>query len=717
MIVKMNRTGRGGGSGPTQYLLGKDGNREGAELLRGEPGEIKDLIDSNPHSNKYLSGGLHFKESDLPDDVKNEIMDKFETTLLPSLNQNNYSILWVQHRDKNLVENGVDTGEKRLELNFVIPNIELTTGKTLDPYYHNRDVHRVNTFKELINEKYQLDSPDHVKNWQTNTLDLRNKETFNETLKTQNDVRNAITESVSQQFVEGNINNRDETVNYLKELGLDIKNVAKQSVSIANPIKENGQNIRLKGAFFKEDFTHETRQLLIESERDRRQNSIQSINEIRARDTSTVRSFERKLEESVRIAEQRMEDKFGISKEFNRENQSIQHTDARGIEKSSDRNELDLSSYLERASKIREQYGRDLQRSEQQDEKSLQKFQESLSKNPSLVDTWIGNSSSDSVGDRLVSERQLPNLAHEQSNTRAEAGELSEQDRQEQSISRKSGVFDPKQSNSERQQRGHVIQSSEGIIEIRDAERSEVVESEMGLSNSKSEIEEINNDRARNTIDEKFRAFTERVSEAFERGLDKARGFFDKISEQIGFIRAGKQDIARQSEPYESKARDDFEETLNNGNEFREEYKSIERATEHIRDFNDKNGQTHGFTEIFEKLAHNTAEQLQRDQGRVQEVSFENAGYRRDNEDLQPVVGDNSSDRQQDSQIESSLERVSERVNSEHEREQGTSERAIERDSLIESLSSNIDDFGNSSNEYESAKKNENESISDIKRL
>ena len=69
-----------------------------------------------------------------------------------------------------------------------------------------------------------------------------------------------------------------------------------------------------------------------------------------------------------------MEDKFGISKEFNRENQSIQHTYERRIEKSSDRNELDLSSHLEQASKIREQYGRDLQRSEQQDEKVFKNF-------------------------------------------------------------------------------------------------------------------------------------------------------------------------------------------------------------------------------------------------------------------------------------------------------------------------------------------------------
>ncbi|MGK3325838.1 hypothetical protein ACSLPB_29600, partial [Escherichia coli] len=42
---------------------------------------------------------------------------------LPGLEKNQYSILWVEHQDKG-----------RLELNFVIPNMELQTGKRLQPY-------------------------------------------------------------------------------------------------------------------------------------------------------------------------------------------------------------------------------------------------------------------------------------------------------------------------------------------------------------------------------------------------------------------------------------------------------------------------------------------------------------------------------------------------------------------------------------------------------
>ena len=45
MIVKFHARGTGGGKGPTQYLLGRDGQREGATLLRGDPDEVAALID------------------------------------------------------------------------------------------------------------------------------------------------------------------------------------------------------------------------------------------------------------------------------------------------------------------------------------------------------------------------------------------------------------------------------------------------------------------------------------------------------------------------------------------------------------------------------------------------------------------------------------------------------------------------------------------------
>ncbi|WP_176141382.1 hypothetical protein, partial [Salmonella enterica] len=46
MIVKFHARGKGGGSGPVDYLLGRERNREGATVLRGNPEEVRELIDS-----------------------------------------------------------------------------------------------------------------------------------------------------------------------------------------------------------------------------------------------------------------------------------------------------------------------------------------------------------------------------------------------------------------------------------------------------------------------------------------------------------------------------------------------------------------------------------------------------------------------------------------------------------------------------------------------
>ena len=50
-------------------------------------------------------------------------MEDFEKHLLPSLESDQYNILWVEHTDKG-----------RLELNFVIPKIELTRKIALNPF-------------------------------------------------------------------------------------------------------------------------------------------------------------------------------------------------------------------------------------------------------------------------------------------------------------------------------------------------------------------------------------------------------------------------------------------------------------------------------------------------------------------------------------------------------------------------------------------------------
>jgi hypothetical protein len=54
-------------------------------------------------------------------------MASFERVLMPGLDKDQYSMLWVEHRDKGGW------------LNFLIPNTELLTGRRLQPYYDRAD--------------------------------------------------------------------------------------------------------------------------------------------------------------------------------------------------------------------------------------------------------------------------------------------------------------------------------------------------------------------------------------------------------------------------------------------------------------------------------------------------------------------------------------------------------------------------------------------------
>jgi len=153
MIVDFFRHGSGLSKGCLDYLLGEDREREHALVLSGDVELTAQLIDSSPFAKKYTSGCLSFYEHDLNDQDKQQIMQNFEECLFPGLNQDQYQILWVQHQDKV----NQDTGQTRLELNFVIPNVELSTGKRLQPFYAPVDLDRVDLFKQIINTQQRIE--------------------------------------------------------------------------------------------------------------------------------------------------------------------------------------------------------------------------------------------------------------------------------------------------------------------------------------------------------------------------------------------------------------------------------------------------------------------------------------------------------------------------------------------------------------------------------
>lgn len=234
MIVSFFSRGTGGGRGPVEYLLGKDQDRELAELLRGDALETLALIDSSPYAKRYTSGCLSFEEADLTPELKRQLMDTFEETLFPGMDKNQYNILWVEHRDKG-----------RLELNFVIPNIELTTGRRLQPYFYKADEKRVDAWKTIQNIENGFSDPDDPARRQalTPAKDLP---------ASSKAIADDIHAGIEAMIGSGQIENRADVVAALENAGLTVARQTKTFISIENP--DGGRNIRLRGGVYEQDF-------------------------------------------------------------------------------------------------------------------------------------------------------------------------------------------------------------------------------------------------------------------------------------------------------------------------------------------------------------------------------------------------------------------------------------------------------------------------------
>lgn len=234
MIVKFHPRGRGGGSGPVDYLLGKDRLRAGAVVLQGKPEEIRELIDASPYAKKYTSGVLSFAEADLPPGQREKLMASFERVLMPGLDKDQYSILWVEHTDKG-----------RLELNFLIPNTELLTGKRLQPYYDRADRPRIDAWQTVVNGRLGLHDPNAPEN-------RRALVTPSALPKTKQEAAEAITRGLLEMTSSGELKTRQDVTEALTAAGFEVVRVTKNSISIADP--DGGRNIRLKGAIYEESF-------------------------------------------------------------------------------------------------------------------------------------------------------------------------------------------------------------------------------------------------------------------------------------------------------------------------------------------------------------------------------------------------------------------------------------------------------------------------------
>lgn len=229
---------KGGTTNGIDYLCSKDRIENGtARILGGDAELTKALVrdlESQGRKQKLTIGVLSFEEQNLSDDVKQKIMKDFEKTLLPGLTPGeDYNILWVEHTDKG-----------RLELNYAIPKIHLPTNKALNPYYDKQDRSRIEIFRDLINDEYNLSSP----------LDPSKKQTLNNDKKiNQFKDKKQLNEQLYKLVSEGVLENREQLISALEESEIKVTRQGKDYISIKLP--EDKKATKLKGGIYNEQFT------------------------------------------------------------------------------------------------------------------------------------------------------------------------------------------------------------------------------------------------------------------------------------------------------------------------------------------------------------------------------------------------------------------------------------------------------------------------------
>jgi hypothetical protein len=245
MIVDFFRRGTGASSGPIDYLLGKNRDREHATVLQGDVNEIAGLIDSSPYIKKYTAGCLSFYEHDLRPEQKQQIMSDFEKCLFPGMTKDQYRILWVEHQDKI----NLDTGETRLELNFLIPNVEVNSGKRLQPFYAAADLDRVECFKQITNHIHALYDPDDPAHRQATKV-AKALPTNGKELKATLEIEATLA------IAEGMVSDRHSLVKWLEGIGVEVTRQTPKSISIKHPDDAKARPIRLTGAMYEQDFRY-----------------------------------------------------------------------------------------------------------------------------------------------------------------------------------------------------------------------------------------------------------------------------------------------------------------------------------------------------------------------------------------------------------------------------------------------------------------------------
>ena len=227
--------GRGDNSDPrgaVKYVMKTHERAVDPQVVRGSSELTSMLCAEAPGKHKYTSGVLSFTEDEKPnDELLEKIMDSFDSTAFAGLEEDRRNILWVRHEDKG-----------RTELHFVVPRIELQSGKAMN-IKPPLDETRWYTWSRLTSINNDLVDPHDPRVSRTYT-DLQDKGLRKK------DIVDAIEDRLVEKLYDHKILNRDDVLEALKDMDIEVSRINKKSISIV----VNDVKIRLKGKIYDEHF-------------------------------------------------------------------------------------------------------------------------------------------------------------------------------------------------------------------------------------------------------------------------------------------------------------------------------------------------------------------------------------------------------------------------------------------------------------------------------
>ena len=252
MLLKFFDRGTGKGKSPVEYIL-KETDAKGVirdpkpELIKGDPQQTINLIDSLNFKHKYRSGVISFASTDAPTlEQQQALINSFEKVAFAGLEPDQYDILWVKH---------THTGSDRVELHFITPRVELSTGKSLNIAPPGWESY-FRPWRDCWNTSNGWASPDDPQrariyhpghqaliNAQNHRLELAGQTSIS-----RDDARKLITNHLTAYIQDGQIQNRNDIITTLESSGFSITRQGEDYLTVTH--NDLDKRVRLKGGIY-----------------------------------------------------------------------------------------------------------------------------------------------------------------------------------------------------------------------------------------------------------------------------------------------------------------------------------------------------------------------------------------------------------------------------------------------------------------------------------